>query len=183
VAFLRRENSMVQKKRAKKDTHKYLNDRLATINIVLERLESEVERAVGRIRKKSEQSSKVIKNNIDEVLERVGHVEIISRVTSKTEEMRKEVKRLADDVILKVKKMNLDVANSLVSDIRTGIDEFFEKVRDLDIVEKAKDKATSTRLSLMGSLSIPTDADVRRLSRKVGSLEKKIRIIYDKKAA
>lgn len=169
---------MATKAKKKTGTNAFLKSRLAKVNKVINKLEGEVEKAVGKFVRRGEKSSKVIKKNFDEILDRISTSDLYSRATEKTEELRS----LADDVINKLKGFDIKKANSLLKDIRGNIDDIVERIQETDLVELAKDKAVSTRKQVLNVLSIPSQDDVNKISRKVVGLEKKIKTLSRKAA-
>lgn len=162
----------------KPDTNTFLKSRLAKVNKVINRLEGEVEKAVGKFVRRGEKSSKVIKKNLDEILDRISTSDLYSRATEKKEELRS----LADDVINKLKGFDIKKANTLLKDIRGSINEIVEKVQESNLIELAKGKAVNTRKQVLSALNIPSQDDVDKISRKVVSLEKKIKTLSRKAA-
>lgn len=174
---------MATRRKKTKQTNDFLKERLAQINKVIEKLEGEVEKAVNRFMRRGEKSSKVIKKNFDEVLERISNSDLYYKATEKTEELTKEVRRLADDVIDKLKGFDIKVANTLLKDIRGNVDEIVEKIQDTGLVEFAKDKAVTTRKQVLNVLNIPSQEEVSKISRKVVSIEKKLKTLSRRRAA
>lgn len=176
---------MVASKRVQEEDNpynKFFRERLTRINKVIEKLEAEFEKAIGKFMKQGEKSSRVLRKNLDEILERISTSDIYSRATEKTEELTREAKKVADEIVSKVKGFDLKRANTFFKDIRGNIDELMGKIQNTEIVEKAKGRAINTRNQFLSVLSIPSQDEVSELSRKVGSLEKKIKTL-SKKAA
>jgi hypothetical protein len=154
----------------KKNNQKFFQERIAKINKVLGKLETEVEKIVRR----GEQSSKVLRKNFEEIVEKIGASDFYSLASEKTGELGKEVRRLADDVLDKVKNIDFSVANNVIKELRGNFDQFVEKVQASDFVEIAKDKALNTRKRFLTVLSIPSREDIKALNKKVSTLEKKL---------
>lgn len=161
---------------------KFFKERLTRINNVIEKLETEVEKAVGKFMKRGEKSSRVLRKNFDEIVEKISGSGIYSKASEKTEEITKEVRRIADEVVAKMKRFDLKAANHLLREIRENIDQLVEKFQANELVEKAKDKAITTRNQVLSVLKIPSQREVDDLSRKVVNLEKKIKTLTRKAA-
>ncbi|MDO8518725.1 MAG: phasin family protein [Deltaproteobacteria bacterium] len=162
--------------------HQFFKERLNRINFVIGKLEAEVEKAVEKFMKRGEKSSRVLKKNFDEILEKISGSGIYSKATEKTEEITKELRRIADEVVSKVKGFDLKAANNLIREVRANVEDLVEKIQANDLVEKAKDKAITTRDQVLNVLRIPSQKEVDDLSRKVVSLEKKVKTLTKKAA-
>ena len=162
--------------------NQFFKERLNRINSVIGKLETEVEKAVEKFMKRGEKSSRVLKKNFDEILEKISGLGIYSKATEKTEEITKEIRRIADEVVSKVKGFDLKAANNLIREIRENIDQLVEKVQANGFIEIAKGKAISTRDQVLNVLKIPSQKEVDDLSRKVVNLEKKVRTLTKKAA-
>lgn len=173
---------MATRVKSKSPQGTFLTDRMGKVNSVLEKLEREVEKTVERIRQRGEKSSKVLKKNFDEVVERISSSEFYAIATEKTGEISKEIRQLADEVIEKVRSFDLRLGNGLFKDVRANVDQIVEKLQATELVEKAKDSAVHTRDRVLHILSIPSREDVTDLSRRVVSLEKKVQAISRKAA-
>lgn len=158
----------------------FLTNRIGKINSVIGKLEREVEKTVERIRVRGEKSSRVLKKNFDEVIEKISSSEFYALAQEKTGELSKEVRHLADEVIEKVRGFDLRVGNGLFREVRANLDQIVEKLQSTEIMEKAKDSAVHTRDRVLHILSIPSRDDVTDLSRRVVSLEKKVHAISRK---
>lgn len=156
---------------------RFFRQRLGKINKVIGKLEGEVEKAVERFMKQGEKSSRVLRKNFDDILGRIGASDIYSKATEKTEELTREARRLADEIVAKVKNFDLKKANTVLAEIRANIDEIVEKIQSNGFVEIAKDKAINTGKQVLTLLKIPSQDEVNQLSRKVTSLEKKIKTL------
>lgn len=166
----------------KKNVESVLKHRLGQVNQVIGKLETEIEKAVGKIVKSGEKSSQVIRKNFDEVFERISTSPLYSKATEKTGELSKELRRLTDDVVNKVKKIDLTVGQNVLKDVRTNLDQIVAKLQESNIVELAKDKAVESRRRFLHVLRIPSREEVTELNRKVSSLEKKVSALSKKSA-
>lgn len=173
---------MTEHKGRQEGGHQFLKERFNRINGIITKLETEVEKAVGKFMKQGEKSSRVLKKNFDEILERISASGIYSKATEKTEEITREIRRLADEVVGKMKRFDLKTANNLIREIRGNVEELVEKLQSTELVEMAKDKAISTRDQMLNVLHIPSQKEVDDLSRKVVSLEKKVKTLTKKAA-
>lgn len=172
---------MPAKNKSKQAHNQFLKDRLGKINEIISKFESEVEKALGELRKRSEKSSKLLKKNFDEVFDKISSTKIYSQATEKTEELSKEVKRVADEVLAKIKKVDLGAARELINEVRGNMDELVQKFQSYGLLEKAVDAAQNTRRQVFKLFSIPSKDEVDALSRKVNSLERKIKTLAHKK--
>lgn len=161
----------------------FLKGRIAKINKVIGKFETEVEKAVSKFMKRGEKSSQILRKNFDEIIDKISSSDIYSRANEKGEELVREFKKLADEVVEKVKDFDVRVAQPLLKEIRNSLDDFIQKLQNAEVVEIAKDKVVNTRNHLLSVLSIPTQHDVDELSQKVVRLEKKIKSISEKQAA
>lgn len=160
----------------------FFKERLAQVNRVIEKLEGEVEKAVSKLMKRSEKSSQLLKKNFDEIIEKISSSDLYSKATAKKDELQKEIRNLADDLVSKIKKFDLSVANPLLKEIRGNFDQIVEKLQKTDLVHVAKDKVLTTRDQMLNVLSIPSQREVSELSKKVTTLEKKVKVLTQKAA-
>lgn len=166
--------------KAKTTQKKFLVQRIDQINKIITKFEGELEKAVSKFVKRGEKSSQVIKRNFDEIFEKISSTQLYSRASEKTEELTKELRRLADEVVSKLKSFDLKTANTFFSDVRSNVDQIVEKLQGIGLVELAKDKAVLTKNQVLHVLSIPSQEEVDKISRKVISLEKKIKTLSQK---
>ncbi|EKD41429.1 MAG: hypothetical protein ACD_73C00723G0002 [uncultured bacterium] len=166
----------------KKTQKNYFSQKLGKVNQVLGKLEGEIEKKLNQIKKQSEKSSKLIKKNFDEIVDKIGAAEIYSKASEKTEGLTKEVKKVADEIVAKIKKIDLSKTQDILNDVRTNIDQLVNKLSQAEVVEQAKEKAVSTRNQVLHILNVPTKTEVDSLTKKVGSLEKKIKVLSTKTA-
>ena len=69
----------MNERKVHEDKGQFLKERLSRINTVIGKLETEVEKAVGKFMKRGEKSSRVLKKNFDEIIEKISVSEIYSR--------------------------------------------------------------------------------------------------------
>lgn len=162
------------KKKAGRIVNKTFTTQMERINKVIERLESEVEKTLGSFVQKGEESSRVLKKNFDEILEKISTTELYTMASEKTEGLQKEVRKLADEVVARLKNFDLRVASSIFSDVRVNVEQMIEKIQAAGILETAKAKANDTKNQVLHALNIPSLEEVSRLDRKLTSLERKI---------
>lgn len=168
---------------AKKQHNQFLKSRLNTINKVVGKFENEVEKALEKFVLKGEKSSQILRKNFDEIFDKISSTPFYSKATEKTEELTKELRKVADEVVGKLKNFDLNKALPALKEVRANIDELVSKVQGLDFVEKARKQAKKSKNQFLSVLSIPTQDDIEQLSRKVTSLEKKIKVLSHKKEA
>lgn len=163
----------------KKENHqnKFFKQRIAAINKVLSKLETEIEKTLDRFMKRGEESSKVIKKNFDEIIDRISASDLYSKASEKTEALTKELRRVTDDIVNKLKKLDFGAANSFIKEAKDNLEKVYNKIQDIEIVELAKDKAISTRDNVLHALKIPTQDEIGELTKKVSSLEKKLKTL------
>ncbi|OGQ06678.1 MAG: hypothetical protein A3G32_05485 [Deltaproteobacteria bacterium RIFCSPLOWO2_12_FULL_40_28] len=161
---------MPVKNKSKQAHNQFLKDRLGKINEVIAKLEGEVEKALGHLKKRSEKSSKLIKKNFDEIVGKISSTEL-----------SKEVKKVADEILANIKKVDLDAARGLINEVRGSVDELVQKFQSYGLLEKAVDAAQNTRRQVFKLFSIPSKDEVDELNRKVNSLERKIKTLSHKK--
>ena len=167
----------------KKQHNQFLKSRLNTINKVVGKFENEVEKALEKFVLKGEKSSQILRKNFDDIFDKISATPFYSKATEKTEEFSKELKKIADEVVDKLKNFDLNKALPVLKEVRANIDELVNKLQAMDFVEKAKKQAKKSKNQFLSVLSIPTQDDIEQLSRKVTSLEKKIKVLSHKKAA
>ncbi|MBI2083277.1 MAG: hypothetical protein HYT76_06870 [Deltaproteobacteria bacterium] len=131
---------------------------------LLLRLEVEAEKLVRRLVEKTEQSSRELKGQISEIVEEIRDKGIYSVASEKGEDLRK----VADQVILRAKELQFGSFNrdQLIREAKRNLE---------DVVGKIQSQVFSV-------LSIPSQNDVVRLSRRITTLEKRMSKIKRKAA-
>ncbi|MBI2339543.1 MAG: hypothetical protein HYU99_04120 [Deltaproteobacteria bacterium] len=160
----------------------FFKERLIRINGVIGRLEGEVEKAVSKFMKRGEKSSRLLKRNFDEIVEKISSSDIYSRAAAKKDELQREIRHLADEVVAKLKKFDIQVANPLLKEVRINFEQIVDKLQSSNLVETAKERVVTTRDQVLHVLSIPSQKEVDDLSKKVVTLERKLKVITQKAA-
>lgn len=167
----------------KKKEQKFLKGRIATINKVLEKFETEVERAVNKFKKQGEKSSQVLRKNLDEIIEKISASDLYSKANEGAEGVLKEVRRIADDVVTKMKSFDIRLGKPLVQEIRSNLQDVLGQIQENQLLERAKGRAVKTKAKVFTLLSIPSQKEVNHLGDKVAKLEKKIKNLSEKSVA
>ena len=167
----------------KKAQKTFFAQKLGQVNQVLGKFENDLEKALNQIKKQREKSSKVIKKNLDEIIDKISGSDIYSKATEKTQDLSKEVRRIADDLVTKVKKIDLGKTQDVFGDVRENLDQLMNKLSQTEMVEQAKEKAATTRNQVLHILNVPTKTEVDSLVKKVGNLEKKIKVLSNRAEA
>jgi len=169
-------------KKTQKVSKNYFTQKMGQVNQVLGKLEKDIEKALTQIKKQREKSSKVIKKNLDEVIDKISGSDIYSKASERTQGLSKEVRRLADELVGQVKKIDFSKTQDVFSDVRENVDQLVNKLGQAEFVEQAKDKAANTRNQVLHILNVPTKTEVDSLTKKVGNLEKKIKVLSNRAA-
>lgn len=160
-----------------------IKSRLNQVNKVINRLEVEIEKAVKKIRKQSEVSSRLIKRNLDDVIERLGATGIYSKATERTLDITSDLKKAADDLVARIRDVEVKVARPVLNDVRDQVTQIVTKLQDLEIIDAAKIQMVKGRKAVLTLLRIPSRDEVSSISRKLNQLEKKVETISRRKAA
>lgn len=133
---------------------------------VIDRFESELGRAVDSVKDKGQKSKDLVMKNIDQLIDNLGALDLKNKAIEKTNEF-----------VENLKDLNLNFNQAKFEDLTEKISVAMSNVQDLEVVEYAKGKMTDTKNHLFSMLNIPSKVDVDHLSRKVVSLEKKVKSI------
>ncbi len=114
--------------------------------------------------------------NFDELIDQLGAIELKEKALEKTEGLRKELKKKSKKVVKELKKKDWNFVDPhIIDDVKENISTAVSQVNTAEFFEHAKDRVLSTKKHVLGMLDIPTQTDINTLTRKVASLEKKLR--------
>lgn len=95
---------------------------------------------------------------------------------TKAVDMRKEWSKEFKNMVKNIKKIDLNLAdNAVVESVRENFSSALSRVQDLEVLEFAKEKAQTTKNQVFQFLNIPSQSDVKDLTRKLVNLEKKVK--------
>lgn len=171
---------------AKNTIQKSLTQTLEQINNVLGRLEGEVEVLLKKLVKQGERSGHELKRSFDDLVSWVKNGELISVASGRRGGLEKEVRRLAEEVLSSVKEVELLPQRWNIKDLIVGgqrsFNDLVEALSDNGVVHRAKLTFENTRRGVLSVLSIPTQAEVEGLEKKIVRLEKKLTSLTRKAA-
>ncbi len=150
---------------------------------LLSKLEVETEKIVRRFIDKAEHSSRELKKGISALLDQVRSEGFASVATEKTEELRK----IAEDVISRAKEIQFIPFGSfsrdeIIREAKKNLEELTAKLNSSDLLARAKATALNKKDQVLSILSIPTQSDVVKLSRKITNLEGRVNKLTRKAA-
>lgn len=166
--------------------HVFLRSRFNKLDRIIGKIETEFEGLFKKLIRQGEKSSKELKRNFDDVLSRLKKSNFYHRAKVKRGNLEKEIHRLSEDILSKVRGLELGPSHfsgkKLLKDGRKNLDLFINKLEKTGVVSLAKNTAGNTRDGVLSLLHIPSQSEVVKLERKIGSLEKKVHVL-SKKAA
>ncbi len=150
---------------------------------LLAKLEVEAEKVVRRLIDRTEQSSREFKKTIGSLVDQV-RADGLATVAS---EKKEDVIRLAEDVIRRAKEIQfLPIGNfnrdELIREAKKNIDEIVTKLSGSEILARARVTAQNTKAQVLSILSIPSQSEVVKLSRKIANLEGRVNKLTRKAA-
>ncbi|MDO8462352.1 MAG: hypothetical protein Q7S98_05790 [Deltaproteobacteria bacterium] len=94
---------------------------------------------------------------------------------------------LGEELVEKVRDLDLiplaqQKGDKIVHEAKKNLEGFVEKVQESDLYERAKVTAEQTKRQVLSILSIPSQSEVVRLSRKISALEKRVSHLKGKAA-
>ncbi len=139
---------------------------------LLGHLEQGAEKVVRRFVEKAEESSRDLRENI---LDLAGKVR---------KEKMGDFSHLLDQILEKARAIEFGRFNSdtLIREAKKNLEGLVEKIQSSDLAHRALAKAVETKGQVFSALSIPTEEDVTRLSRKITVLEKRVNKLTRKAA-
>jgi polyhydroxyalkanoate synthesis regulator phasin len=150
---------------------------------LLSKLEVEAEKVVRRFIDKAEHSSRELKKGISALIEQV-RTEGLATVAS---EKKDDLIRLAEDVINRAKEIQFLPLGSfnrdeIIREAKKNLDELISRINSSEILARAKVTAVNTKNQVLSILSIPSQSEVVKLSRKITSLESRVNKLTRKAA-
>ncbi|QQR81192.1 MAG: hypothetical protein IPJ69_03370 [Deltaproteobacteria bacterium] len=160
--------------------------KLESFTDLLGKLEVEAEKVVRRIVEKAETSSRDIKKGVRTLIQQVRS----TGIASVAEEKSQELVKLANEVLAKAKEVQIASVGSLgnfnrdeiVREAKKNIDDIIKKINSSELMAKAKVQALNTKDQVLSILSIPSQEDVVKLSRKIVTLEGRVNKLTRKAA-
>lgn len=147
---------------------------------LLSKLEVEAERVVRRLIEKTEQSSRELKNSVSTLVDQVRSEGLATFASEKTEDFLK----LAEEVIGRAKEIQFTSFNrdDLIREAKKNIEDLVSRINSSDILARARVRALNTKDQVLSILSIPTQTEVVKLSRKITNLESRVNKLTRKAA-
>lgn len=150
---------------------------------ILSKLELEAEKIVRRFIDKAEQSSRGLKKGISALIEQVRTEGLATVANEKKEDLR----RLAEDVITRAKEIQfLPLGNfnrdEIIREAKKNLDDLISRFSSSEILARAKVTALNTKNQVLSILSIPSQSEVVKLSRKINTLESRVNKLTRKAA-
>lgn len=147
---------------------------------LVNRLEGEAERIVRRIAVRAEQSSRELRENIEELMEQIRSDGIYSVASEKKDELR----RLAEQVLVRAGEIQFGSFNrdTLIREAKKNLADLVWKFQASDLFARAKVTARQTKDQVLSVLSIPSQEEMIKLSRKIASLEQRMNRLTRKAA-
>ncbi|GEM_PF-2936701 len=170
-------------RRKRSQVSKTAAGKLEGLTDLFSKLEVEAEKVVRRFIEKAEQSSRDLKKGISTLVEQV-RTEGIASVAS---EKKTDLIRLAEEVVGRAKEvqfLSLGTLNKdeIVREAKKNLDELVARINSSDLLAKAKVTASNTKDHVLSILSIPSQTEVVKLSRKITSLESRVSKLTKKAA-
>ena len=182
---------MAQKKRKvvrAKATQKQSQQRMKvdSLNLtdILSRIEIEAEKVVRRLVERAEYSSRGLKKGIATLIDQIREEGLATVANEKKEDFR----RMAEEVISRAKEIQVLALGNLnrdeiIREAKKNLGELIGKVSTSDLAAKARVRAHTTKAQFLSILSIPTQTDVVKLSKKISNLETRVSKFTRKAAA
>ena len=150
---------------------------------LLSKLEVEAEKVVRRFIEKAETSSRELKKGVSSFIEQV-RVEGLATFAS---EKKEDLIKIAEDVISRAKEIQLLPLGTfnrdeIIREAKKNLDDLVDRVSSSDFLAKAKVRALHTKDHVLSILSIPTQTDVIKLTRKITTLEGRVNKLTQKAA-
>lgn len=170
-------------RRKRAQASKVVPGKLEGVTDLFAKLEVEAEKIVRRFIEKAEQSSHDLKKGITTLVEQV-RAEGFASVAS---EKKENLIRLAEEVVGKAKEIQFLPLGSLnkdeiVREAKKNLDELVARINSSDLLAKAKVRASNTKDHVLSILSIPSQDEVVKLSRKITTLESRVNKLTKKAA-
>jgi len=140
-------------------------------------LEEEAQKMFRRVRELTEKSSRDVRKSVSDLIDQIRDQGLYNVANEKKEDFR----LLAEDVIEKIRTIdlpNLGILNGdhdrIIRDTRKNIEDIIDRIYSSDLLARAKDSASKTKVQIFSALSIPSDRDIKRLSTKISNLEGRV---------
>lgn len=142
---------------------------------LLSRLEVEAEKVLRKVVDRAEQSSRDLKKGIQSLIDQVRTEGLVTVASEK----RDEVRRIAEEVLHRAKEIQfLSLGNinrdEIVREAKKNLDDLIGRISASEFVARAKVSAINTKTQVLSILSIPSQEEVVKLSRKITSLESRV---------
>jgi len=167
---------------AKKIEANFFQAKLNQINSVLNSLEKELDKALSSFRKKKDVSSKKIRKNLDEIINKLGAQDILTTASEKAGGLKKDIQKMADGVLKTLKSFDIKKTDSFFDDVKIQLDDIVGKLQKSNVVHTVWGRAQKTQERILNVLKVPSQKDLKDLNKKVDVLEKKIKTISRKAA-
>jgi polyhydroxyalkanoate synthesis regulator phasin len=150
---------------------------------ILGKLEVEAEKVVRRLIDKTEQSSRDLKKAVRTLVGQVRSDGLATVASEKKEELLK----LAEEVVGRAKEIQfLAIGNfnrdEIIREAKKNLEELISRVNTTDLLARAKVSALHKKDQMLSILSIPSQTEVVKLSRKITSLEGRVNKLTRKAA-
>lgn len=155
----------------------FFSERFKQINGVISRFENEVEKAVRSVRQQSKRSSENILKIFDEVIASIGATDIKNKAFEKKDELVADIKRLSDDIVDNIKNFDLTFDTTILTKLKDNLSSTIKRIQQSEVVEYAVNKVNDGKNQIFSFLQIPSQVEIDNLSRKVVSLEKKLKVV------
>ncbi|MBI1909545.1 MAG: hypothetical protein HYS22_05195 [Deltaproteobacteria bacterium] len=121
-----------------------------------------------------------LRQNLEELANRVHAGEIYDG-------LEREVRRVGEEILDRAHELELLPLRELsgdkiVREAKRNLGEIVEKIQGSDLLARAKLTARQTKAQVLSILSIPSQNEVVRLSRKITTLEKRVNHLTRKAA-
>ena len=142
---------------------------------LLGKLEVEAEKVVRQLIEKAEHSSRELKKGVATLVEQIRAEGIGTFANEKKDELR----RVAEEVVSRAKEIEfLPLSgfnrDEIVREAKKNLGEIIARINSSDLMARAKETANHTKNQVLSILSIPSQSEVVRLSRKITSLESRV---------
>ena len=146
---------------------------------LLNKLEGEIEKIVGRVTEVMNHSSREVKDRIQDLVDKVRLDGFYNVATEKKDEWEKEIKRLAEDIVDRAKEFEFLPIESfnrdkLIGEAKKNISDLLVRLNESDFLAKAKVSADKTKAQVLSFLRTPSTQEVDKLSKRIKVLENRI---------
>ena len=148
------------------------------------KLEVEAEKVVRRFIEKAEQSSRDLKKGVSSLIDQVRAEGLATFASEKKE----DIKKLAEEIVSKAKEIQQFLPkgtlnrDEIIREAKKNVDDLISRINTSDLFAKAKVRAVNTKDQVLSILSIPSQSEVVKLSRKITTLEGRVNKLTRKAA-